>query len=281
VQRQKTRDARPLSVEALSTLADAIEEEINQEGYKYGLPIQTALFTGLRKSLLAHYVDDWRCEAKNGLQIQTPKLVDCTLEEGGCYRCCESRSGGPDGMLKPKTGQGEQRSIPVPDTWMDFHKNEQRETHLNKRLDEWFAVHDRWAVGPSPMTKALYKIAVRRHDELVEQHQGESEYPRRVTGHSGKRKTPDIQFHDLRATWATQCLRSGVGTKTVQDWGGWKNSQMLDHYRGFVGDPSGGELEKLEGNADDVKAPGSKDVLSAIQQADLSDEQMAQIVQNL
>jgi hypothetical protein len=69
--------------------------------------------------------------------------------------------------------------------------------------------------------------------------------------------------------------------KTVQDWGGWKNPAMIDHYRGFVGDPTGDELDKLEGNADDVKAPGNKDVLSAIQQADLSDEQMAQIVQNL
>jgi integrase len=281
VGKQKTRDARPLSVEALSTLADAIEEEIEQEGYKYALPIQTALFTGLRKTLLAHYVDEWRQEAKSGHQIQTPTLTDCTIKNDGCHRCCKDSSKGPDGMLKPKTGQGEQRSIPVPDTWMDFHRNEQRETHLNKRLSEWFAVHDRWAFGPSRVNTALYKIAVRRHDKLVEQHQGESKNPRRVTGHNSKRKTPDIQVHDLRATWATQCLRSGVATTTVQDWGGWADSGMIDHYRGFVGDPSGSELDKLEGNADDVKAPGSKDVLSAIQQADLSDEQMAQIVQNL
>jgi hypothetical protein len=268
-------------VEALSVFVDAIEEEINQEGYKYGLPIQTALFDGMRKTLLAHYVDEWRCEAKNGFQIQTPTLTDCTIEDDGCYKCCQDKSGGPDGMMKPKTGQGEQRSIPVPDTWMDFHRNEQRETHLNKRLDEWFAVHNNWAFGSSRMVNALYKVAVRRHDELVELHQGESENPRRVPGHSSKRKTPDIQFHDLRATWATQCLRSGVSVKTVQDWGGWKNPAMIDHYRGFVGDPTGDELDKLEGNADDVKAPGSKDVLSAIQQADLSDKQMAQIVQNL
>jgi hypothetical protein len=281
VDNQETRDARPLSVEALSVFVDAIEEEIEQDGYKYSLPIQLDLFSGLRKRLLTHYVDEWREEAKNGQQVSVPKETDCTLSEDGCFKCNKPETGGPDGHLKPKTGQGEQRSIPIPETWMDFHKNEQRKTHLNKRLDEWFACHDNWAFGRSQVIRALYKIAVRRHDELVELHQGESENPREVPGCSSKRKTPDIQFHDLRATWATQCLRSGVSSMTVQDWGGWENSDMIDHYRGFVGDPSGGELDKLEGNADDVKVPGNKDVLSAIQAADLSDKQMAQIVQNL
>jgi integrase len=281
VDKQETRDARPLSIEALSVFVDGLEEEIEQDGYKYALPIQLDLFSGLRKRVLVHYINNWKEEAKNGQQITVPKEIDCTLSDEGCRKCNQSKTRGDDGKLKPKTSKGEQRTIPLPSKWMDFHSNEQRETNLNKRLDEWFAVHDTWAFGRTQIIRALYKIAVRRHDKLVELHQGESENPRIVPGCSGKRKTPDIQFHDLRATWATQCLRTGVNTTTVQDWGGWKNPDMIDHYRGFVGDPSGGELDKLEGNADDVKAPGNKDVLSAIQAADLSDEQMAQIVKNL
>jgi hypothetical protein len=56
---------------------------------------------------------------------------------------------------------------------------------------------------------------------------------------------------------------------------------MIDHYRGFIGDPSGSELSKVEGDSDQVQAPSSKDILKAIQDADLTDEQMAQIVSNL
>lgn len=260
---------------------DAIEEEIEQTGYKYALPIQLDLFTGLRKRLNVHYVDDWREKAKNGYQINTPKQTQCTLDPDGCYKCNQDKTRGEDGVLKPKTGQSEQRTIPIPETWMDFHKGEKRKTHLNKRLDEWFAINDTWAFGRGNHMHALYKIAVRRHDKLVELHQGESDNPRQVPGHSSKRKTPDIQYHDLRATWATQCLRSGVSTTTVQDWGGWANSNMIDHYRGFVGDPSGDELDKLEGNSDQVAAPGSEDMLAAIQAADLTDKQMAQIINNI
>jgi len=278
---QKTRDARPLSVEALSIFADAIEEEIEQDGYKYALPVQLDLFTGLRKRLNTHYVDEWREEGKNGYQISVPKEVPCTIDPNGCRKCNQSKTNGPDGYIRPKTGQGEQRSIPIPETWMDFHKNEKRKTHLNKRLDEWFAINNTWAFKRSQQVRALYKIAVRRHDKLVELHQGESENPRDVPGHSGKRVTPDLQYHDLRASWATQCLRVGVNSQTLQDWGGWAHSNMIDHYRGFIGDPSGSELAKLQGDSDQIQAPGSKDVLKAIQEADLSDEQMAQIVSNL
>lgn len=281
VERQKTRDARPLSVEALSVFADAIEEEIEQDGYKYALPIQLDLFTGLRKSINVHYVDNWREEGKNGYQINVPKQTQCTIEPDGCYKCHLDKSRGEDGILKPKTGQSEQRTTPVPKTWMDFHKGEKRKTNLNKRLDEWFAINDNWAFKRSSHVRALYKIAVRRHDKLTELHQGESKNPRRVPGYSSKRKTPDIQYHDLRATWCTQCLRSGVNTTTVQDWGGWANTDMIDHYRGFVGDPSGTEIDKLQGDSDQVTAPGSADMLSAIQDADLTDEQMAQIINNI
>lgn len=279
--KQEQRDARPLSIEALSVFADAIEEEIEQNGYKYALPIQLDLFTGLRKRLNTHYVDEWREEGKNGYQINTPKETPCTIDPDGCFRCNQDKTNGENGWLRPKTGQSEQRTIPIPETWMDFHEGKKRETHLNKRLDEWFAINNTWAFGRSQQVRSLYKIAVRRHDKLVELHQGETKNPRRVPGYSSKRKTPDIQYHDLRATWATQCLRSGVKTTTLQDWGGWKNSGMIDHYRGFVGDPTGGEIDKLQGDANQVQAPDSKDMLKAIQDADLTDEQMAQIVSNL
>jgi hypothetical protein len=56
---------------------------------------------------------------------------------------------------------------------------------------------------------------------------------------------------------------------------------MIDHYRGFVGDPSGTEIDKLQGDSDQVTAPGSEDILAAIQAADLTDKQMAQIINNI
>lgn len=277
------RDARPLPPRALSALHDAIEEEIEQDGYKYALPVQLAVLEGMRKRLVTHYVDDWREDGSNGKQIVTPKLTECTIREEGCPKCNQSSTGGPDGYLRPKTGNGEQRAIPVPETWYDFHKDERRDTHLNNRLDKWFAVHDSWAFGRSTMGNALRKVAVRRHDEIEKHHQGELDEPTYVPGYSNKRVAPDIQFHDLRATWATQCIRSGVDQLIVMDWGGWKDADMINHYRGFVGDPSGKARDQLEGSSDEITnvTSGGEDVLSALQQADITDEQMAQIVKNL
>jgi len=276
------RDSRPLPPRALSALHDAIEEEIEQEGYKYALPVQFALLSGLRKRAVTHYVDEWRENASDGKQVVTPKITECTIRPDGCPKC-NGKTRGPDGHLKPKTGNGEQRAIPLPESFYDFYKDEKRDTHLNERLDKWFAINHNWAFEESGMNRSLTKIAVRRHDEIAEHHQGERNKPSHVLGHSSKRIVPDVQFHDLRATWATQCLRSGVDQNTVMDWGGWEDAQMINHYRGFVGDPTGTEKEKLEGTSDEITnvTGGGADVLAALQEANISDQQMAQIVDNL
>ena len=281
---QGDRDARPLPPRALSALHDAIEEEIEQNGYKYALPIQLAKETGLRKRLVTHYVDEWREDSANGKQIVTPKLTECTIEDSeGCYKCNQSRTSGPDGYLKPKTGKGQQRAIPVPDSFYDFYKDKRRDTNLNERLDKYFAINDNFQIGRSTMNNALKAITVRRHDEIAEHHQGAKDEPTRVPRCSSKRTVPDVHFHDLRATWATQCLRSGVDQTTVMDWGGWKEANMINHYRGFVGDPTGEQTARLEGTSDEITnvTGNGEDVLTALQEADITDEQMAQIVKNL
>jgi len=67
------------------------------------------------------------------------------------------------------------------------------------------------------------------------------------------------------------------------DWGGWKEASMINHYRGFVGDPTGEQTARLEGTSDEIThvTGGGEDVLTALQEADITDEQMAQIVKNL
>jgi len=72
----------------------------------------------------------------------------------------------------------------------------------------------------------------------------------------------DIITHDLRATWATQCLRNGVDDTTLMDWAGWADSDMIDHYRSFIGDPGDTERDKYENgkSGDDSSDDGNADV---------------------
>lgn len=279
-----TRDARPLNPEALSHLLDAIEEEFDQGKYIYALITLFALVTGARKRLVKHYVDDWREEGKSSMQITTPKETKCTVAEDGCYKCNGSQTGGPDGILRPKTGQSRQRTFPVPDYVEDLHKGERREVKLNERLDKWFSVNDTFGyTSNSHLVDIVKKVATRREDEIAEEFEGYTEAPKKILG-EGRRICLDIHFHDLRATWATHLIRIDVKQETIMDWLGWENPGMYHDYRSFVGDPTGDEVAKVEGRSDEnnvVTNSDGKDVLQALQAADISDEQMAQIVENL
>lgn len=250
-----SRDARPLPIKALSALHDAAIEEIHEGNENWGIPI----LLGLRSNTIGHFTDDWINEEDGGREIKTPKLVECTLKEGGCWYCNKDRSGGPAGHFRPKTGQGEQRTVPIFTTFYDYHLDETRETELGEWLDHWFATNDTgWGYNSKNLSLVIRRVASRRFETIKESHEG-TEYKNMG---NGQELVLDIIAHDLRATWATQCLRNGVDDSTVMDWAGWKKSDMLDHYRGFIGDPDDTERDKYENGKgeDDSSDNGGADV---------------------
>lgn len=82
--------------------------------------------------------------------------------------------------------------------------------------------------------------------ELIKQklRNGESRYvfpgkygKRRVTCQNAFRITRTkaklnkrLRLHDLRHTWASNCLMSGIDPMTVKEWGGWSSIKLLDVY---------------------------------------------------
>lgn len=245
------RDARPLNPRAYAAMHDACIEEIHQGLERYGIPVLLDLHTGLRRRLLVHYDDSWRESTENGDQIVTPKQVPCTIDENGCRHCTDESTGGPDGFIRPKTGQGEQRTIPIFETWYDTYNGGERDTELKKWLDHWFRTSEAgWGYKRASFRDAVYTVAQRRQEVLVEQHQGAVE--RYVKGY--EKVVPWVTPHDLRASFATQCLRTKVDDTTIMDWCGWTSPEMLNHYRGFVGDPGGTERGNYNSGGDEPSA---------------------------
>ena len=231
------REAEPLDVRPLSDFNDACLEEIHQGNEHWGLLCLLALHTGLRRRITAHYTDSWRSDSVDGQKIELPSgKTPCTIEEGGCSSCCKSELSYEDGYFGVKKNTaGEGRNIPIWRTWMDYHQDETRQTHLAELLDSYFRTNDSWGVTPNRLTRIVKTVAERRHNVIAEHHEGEVEYWIDNT----KRTVPDIHFHDLRATWATQCLRTGVETNQLMDWAGWETPEMVQKYRSKLDDPSG------------------------------------------
>lgn len=250
------RDARPLSEKGMSALHDAALEEIQQGYERWGLPVLLGLHTGARRRLITHWTDKWETIEDGERVVQTPRRTECKITEGGCRNCHSEDRKGPDGVLSPKTATSEQRTIPIFDSWYDFHEGKERDTKLPSWLDHWFKTHDAgWGFGAHRLSQVIKRVATRRHDVISTTHQGEET----VTINCVERNVPDITFHDLRATWCTQCIRlPEIDETTIMDWGGWKSRQMIDHYRGFVGDPNGSARDAYEGGPDSVDG-GSND----------------------
>jgi len=142
------------------------------------------------------------------------------------------------GVKKNTAGEG--RNIPIWKTWMDYHRDETRQTRLPELLDTYFRLNDSWGFSPDGLTRVVKRVAARRHDVIAEHHEGETEYPM----WNGRQIVPDITVHDLRATWATQCLRTGVEDNQLMDWAGWSTPQMVQKYRSKLDDPSGENRSK-------------------------------------
>jgi hypothetical protein len=235
-----SRPAEPLDPEPLSAFQDACIEEIHQGHEHWGTVCLLDLHTGLRRTVCGHYIDKWRTDGSDGQKLSLPPgAVECTLEPEGCHECHSDITGAPSrpdgyfGVKKNTAGEG--RTVPLPDEWMDYHKGESRPTELPKWLDHYFATNTTWEITPPRLNKIVKQVASRRFDTIAENHEGTVER----WMDSNKKEVPDIQFHDLRATWATQCLRTGVEDRQLMDWAGWDTIKMVQHYRKKLDDPSG------------------------------------------
>jgi integrase len=157
-------------------------------------------------------------------------------------------------MVKKNT-EGVGREIPVWEEWIDYHKGESRPTELKKWLDHYFTNNDSFGFSVSHFPIVVRRVAERRHEIIADHHEGEVE---RWMG-TEKRVVPDIKPHDLRATWATQCLRAGIEDEQLMDWAGWGSREMIDKYRSELNDPSGENTKKYaQGRDSEGMSPADK-----------------------
>jgi hypothetical protein len=269
---KKHREARPLSIRPLSHWHDACIEEIHNGNENWGVACLLMTHTGIRKRIGSHYTDKWREDGAGGEKISLPAgQYPCTLQEGGCCTCTHERYSGDDGYFMVKQGtSGQGRSIPVWDEWYDYHKGKSRPTELSKWLDHYFANHDSFGFGPDQLTTIVPKVASRREGVIISEHEGKKEISVTVGGEYGREEVPDIQPHDLRATWAQQCLRVGIDDDQLMDWAGWKGRDMIDKYRKGLDDPSGENRAAYgKGRASEV-SPSEK--IAKLQEMGLIDE---------
>jgi hypothetical protein len=207
--------------------------------------------------MVVHYTDRWRTEDSDGEKFSLPNgCTACTIEDGGCAQCHEERYSCDDGffMVKKNT-EGVGREVPVWEQWIDYHQGESRPTELPKWLNHFFRTNDSFGFVPDYFPNVVRRVAQRRHNVIADQHEGEVE---RWIGNS-KKLVPDIKPHDLRATWATQCLRAGVEDSQLMDWAGWGSREMIDRYRSKLNDPSGENTKKYaQGRDGEGMSPSEK-----------------------
>ena len=253
------RQAEPLDPRALSAFHDACIEEIHQGKENRGLPCLLATHSGFRKRIVMHYTDRWRIESSDGdrEKFSLPAgCTACTIEDDGCSHCHRAKYSCDDGffMVKKNT-EGVGREVPVWESWMDYHQDQSRPTELSKWLDHFFRTNDSFGLSVNHLGQIVHRVAERRHDIIADQHEGEVE---RWLGTS-KRTVPDIKAHDLRATFATQCLRTGVEDSQLMDWAGWGSRQMIDRYRSKLNDPSGENTKRYaKGRDGEGMSPADK-----------------------
>lgn len=253
------RQAEPLDPKALSVWQDACIEEINQGNENWGVSCLLATHTGFRKRVLVHYTERWRIES-SGVTDEKFSLPEgqtaCTLKDDGCHHCHKDQYSYDDGFFGVKKNtDGKGRELPLWDEWIDYHRDEVRPTHLPKWLNHYFATNDSFGFTPDNFGRIVAEVAKRRHKTIANQHEGEVE--RWMI--SGKETVPWIKPHDLRATWATQCLRAGIDDEQLMDWAGWKSREMIDRYRDKLNDPSGENTKRYaQGRDGEGLSPAEK-----------------------
>lgn len=276
------RQAKPLDPRALSAWHDACVEEIHQGKEGNGAACLLATHTGFRKRIVVHYTDRWRIESGDGEKFSLPAgCTACTIDDDGCYHCQKSRYSCEDGFFQVKKDtEGVGREVPVWEEWIDYHKDESRPTELPKWLDHVFTTNDSFGFSVNHFQTLVKRVATRRHDIIADHHEGEVE---RWIG-VNKKTVPDIKPHDLRATWATQCLRAGVEDTQLMDWAGWVSREMVDRYRSELNDPSGENTKRYAKgrNSEGMDAGEKLEKLRAMgvvdEDEDLSADELAEVV---
>lgn len=268
-----SRQAKPLDPTALSAFHDCCIEEIHQAKERRGLLCLLGIHTGLRKRIIAHYTDDWRVSSSGETdeKFSFPKgTIACTIEEDGCAHCDRDQYSGDDGFFGVKKNtSGGGREVPVWEEWMDYHQGEYRDTQLPKWLDHFFAANDSVGYTVDHLSEIIKRVATRRFDTITEQHEGEDE---QWIG-SVKKTIPDIKTHDLRASWAQQCLRVGVDDEQLMDWAGWSTRGMVDRYRSELNDPSGENTKKYaRGREGERDGMSPQDKLNKLRDMGMIDE---------
>jgi len=217
------RDAYPLNAEQYSHWVDFLKSDhwiIDRVPQPALVAIWSMTVCGLRIGESAELSRSWLQAGANGSQITIPKI---------------------DGGWTPKTGSGS-RSVPVPLKMEDHHSGETVQLPAERLMQAYFVGSETVSREVYCIRSWVYKIAMQT--DLAEM--GLGTVKTTVAGSKdGQTEIPDIMPHDLRASWAVQCLRSDVNRYTVRDWGGWKKTDMVDRYAKFVGDPSGKERSKF------------------------------------
>lgn len=243
-----SRQAEPLDPRGLSAWHEACIEEIHQGKEERGISCLLATNTGFRKRIVVHYTDRWRINDGDREKFSLPSgCIACTIEDNGCKHCHREQLSCDDGffMVKKNT-KGVGREVPVWNNWFDYYEGESRPTELAKWLDHFFTTNDSFGFTVNHFGAVVKEVAERRHDIIANQHEGEV---KQWIG-SSEKIVPDIKPHDLRATWATQCLRTGIDDSQVLDWAGWSSRTMLDRYRSELNDPSGENKNRYEQGRD-------------------------------
>ena len=145
--------------------------------------------------------------------------------------------GGQNGT--PKTENGV-RAVPIPPKMECYHTGETIQLPANSLIQAHFVGNQTIGRSSGSIRRWFYKLA--KHSNLMEMMDTHDVTP---DGFESPITIPDVQLHDLRASWAAQCLRSGVSRYTVRDWGGWSGLDMVDRYAKYVGDPGGNQIAKF------------------------------------
>lgn len=223
------REQLPLTSRGLAKFVDGIEK---LEKPKSKLICKLLVFTGLRNQTVGHLSKEWVEDGMNGMQIRVPRKSECRIGKGvgSCADC--------DGdMWVPKSEAGA-RVVPVMGEWTDHYNGVKRSSGLPDLLNWYFTENDVVGGSRNAINRVVKRAAL--HGGLHnEQGRGFVEM------HDLSEPVPDVMPHDLRGSWACQCIRSDINKFRVRDWGGWADVSMLNKYARFVGDVNGDERKKF------------------------------------
>lgn len=224
----------PLNAEGFHLFHRAAREQDDPAKRLVGLGL---LHLGLRNQTISHMKEDWLEDGPNGLQVRVPRQEEC-YKFGGCCHCQGEENNAPDGYWSPKTPTSA-RVVPVPSHFENHHTGEREETGLHSLLRNFYELEEAIGVGRQTILRWVGEIGL---DGGIHEIQSRG-LVTKMAG-DGEKMYPDLVAHDLRGSWACQCVRSDVNRFRIRDWGGWRDVSTLNKYVRFVGGGDGSERQK-------------------------------------